>query len=239
MFKNFARLLAFTLTATAATAASAATISLETQGGSVFGSNGSTAVQITSGADPVVKPTWVAAGAFALKGDLDGKPGAELFDAFCLDIATWLRLPSLYTVTGSPFASDPLSALQRSDIGKLFNTAYKSLDLTNATQSAGFQLALWEIVNEAAGNSYALGSGNFSATGSAAANSFADALLAGLSGPVTQHYRLTFLASTDPRIDGGHYSQNLVTVSPVPLPAAGLMLMAGLGGLGLMRRRRA
>lgn len=239
MFSNFGRVLAFTLAAVSATASSAATIQLETQGPSVFGSNGSSAVQITSAADPVVSPLWVAAGSFALKGDLDGNPGSEAFNAFCLDIATWLRLPSLYTVTSSPFASDPLSALQLSDIGKLFNTAYKGVDLTNATQSAGFQLALWEIVNETAGSPYALGSGNFSAAGSAAAASYADSLLAGLSGAVTQHYRLTFLQSTDPRAADGHYSQNLVTVSPVPLPAAGLMLMAGLGGLGLMRRRRA
>ena len=239
MFKNFACVLALALSATAATAVSAATIALDKQGSSVFGSNGSTAVQITSGADPVVSPTWVAAGAFALNGDLDGKPGAELFDAFCLDIGTWLRLPSLYTVTGSPFASDPLTALQKSNIGKLFNTAYSTLNLANATQSAGFQLALWEIVNETAGAPFALGSGNFHATGSAAANNFADLLLAGLGGTQTQKYRMTFLQSTDPRIDGGHYSQNLVTVSPVPLPAAGLMLIAGLGGLGLMRRRRA
>ncbi|WP_236019446.1 VPLPA-CTERM sorting domain-containing protein [Fuscibacter oryzae] len=239
MFNNFARLLAFTISTLAATATSAATVELDKQSGSVFGTNGWTAVLISLGADPVVSPTWVAAGAFALKGDIDSKPGVELFDAFCLDIATWLRLPSLYSVTGSPFASDPLTSLQMSSIAKLFNTAYKGLDLSNATQSAGFQLALWEIVNEAAGNGYALGSGNFSAAGSAAATNYADSLLAGLAGRETQKYRLTFLQSTDPRAKDGHYSQNLVTVSPVPLPAAGLMLMAGLGGLGLMRRRRA
>lgn len=235
MFKNFACLLAFTLSANVA---SAATIELDKQGANVFGSNGWTAVTITSTSNPAVGPMAVAAGGFALKGDLDGKPGVELFDAFCLDISTYLRLPSLYMISGSPFASDPLTALQLSNIGKLFNTAYKGLDLTNATQNAGFQLALWEIVNEAAGNSYALGSGNFSATGSAAANSMADTFLAGLSGAATQKYRMTFLESADPRAKDGHYSQNLVTVSPVPLPAAGLMLMAGLGGLGLMRRRR-
>ncbi|MGR3655540.1 VPLPA-CTERM sorting domain-containing protein, partial [Paracoccus sp. (in: a-proteobacteria)] len=29
-----------------------------------------------------------------------------------------------------------------------------------------------------------------------------------------------------------------VSVAPVPLPAAGLMLLAGLGGFGVMRRRQ-
>ena len=50
-------------------------------------------------------------------------------------------------------------------------------------------------------------------------------------------YRLSFLeSSSDSANKSAH--QNLVTVSPVPLPAAGLLLLAAFGGLGVAARRR-
>ena len=73
-----------------------------------------------------------------------------------------------------------------------------------------------------------ISTGNFTAS-SAGALATAQSLLAGLSGPVTKKYALTWLQSTDPRVDGGHYSQNLVTASAVPLPAGGLLLAAAMG----------
>ena len=72
-------------------------------------------------------------------------------------------------------------------------------------------------------------------TGPTAAEVVANSLLAGLGGPITQNYELTFLQSIADENDTR--SQNLVTVTAVPLPAAAFLLAAGIAGLGMVRRR--
>ena len=115
---------------------------------------------------------------------------------------------------------------------RLFETGYSGLDLTDNTNSAGFQLAIWEIAFES-GPTYDINDGNFQSnlnSSTDAATGFAKTLLAGLGGPITQNYALNFYLS-----DG---SQDLISVAAVPLPAAGFLLMAGLGGLAALRRKR-
>ena len=134
----------------------------------------------------------VHAGGFALRGDIDGDSAVEDFVAFCLDISTYISNGKNYEVTTSPFAVDPLTSLQIGNIQRLFNTAYRTLVLTSNTQSAGFQLALWEIIYET-DSTLTLGSGNFTASYGTAAINFANTLLGNLGDTPTAHYALTFL----------------------------------------------
>ena len=217
--------------------AAAATLTISSQGSNIFGSNGNSSVTIT---EATLRPggIGVLAGGFAVTGNLDGVGAAENFIAWCLDISTTLRLPSTYTTTTTPFASGPLSPPRISTIERLFETGLSTLNLGNNADSAGFQLALWEVLYENSGT-LSLGTGNFSANHATAAIAVANTLLGNLAlGPVTRDYNLTFLQSNDPHntVDG-HYSQHLVTATPVPLPAGGVLLLAGLGALGALRRR--
>lgn len=214
--------------------ASAVTLTITTQTTSVFGGNGNSSATLY-GATLPLRGLGVRAGGFAVKGDLHGT-GIENFTAWCLDIATRLRLPSTYTTTDTPFASGLISATTMANIERLFETGFKTLDLSRSSQSAGFQLALWEVMYETSGT-FGLGAGAFRAANSSAAITRANALLTGMIGPVTQEYDMTFLQSNDNRTPGGHYSQHLITVSAVPLPAGGVLLLAGLGALAALRRR--
>ena len=103
------------------------------------------------------------------------------------------------------------------------------------TNSAGFQVALWNAVYDEDW-SVSDGEGSFYQTTSsdgvrAAANGFLSDAFAYNGG---QKYTLTFLESTETPTR----SQNLVTATPVPLPAAGLMLLTALGGMLFGRRRK-
>jgi hypothetical protein len=231
VFRSLALASALTVTAGAA---AATTVTLGRQESNIFGTNGYRTGTITPGGS-------VAAGGFAVEvasGDLGIAHLADAFTAFCLDIGHNLSLPSSYEATTTPFAGSTLSSAQRGAIRALFNTGYNPAQLGDANYSAGFQLALWEIVNETSGT-YALGGGAFSATGFVGAISVANALLGNLGATPTGNWRVVYLQSLDgPDRNLVQDSQNLVTVAAVPLPAAGLLLLAALGGLGAASRRR-
>lgn len=210
----------------------AAPFKLEKTYSSIFGGGGNESLRIVNTGTPNLDAR-VRAGGFRVT---DTTNNINLI-AWCVDIAHSLTLKGLYEITSTPFSNTfSFSQAQKDNITSLFETAFRDLDLTNNSQSAGFQLALWEIAYESSGT-LDVENGTFSTVASMGAVDAANGFLDNLGGPVTQSYKVNYYESLGYE-NGTRYSQNLVSVTPVPLPAAGLLLGCGLAGLYLTGRRK-
>lgn len=166
------------------------------------------------------------AGAFRLKETTAGGVVTN-FIGFCLEPLETLHLPKMYDEGTS------LSYLAVARLGALVDNAMALVK--DSRSAAAFQLAAWEIANEGRG-SLDLGNGAFRML---AVSSSTRSLAQGWLGKI---------ASGSWKLDQGVMilqapgTQDLVTSlppAPIPVPAAGLLLLGGLGGLAVTRRRRA
>ncbi|WP_311029161.1 PEP-CTERM sorting domain-containing protein [Mesorhizobium koreense] len=162
--------------------------------------------------------------------------GTNKFVAWCLDVLDYLSLPGKYDFTIAPFTNrEVLSPTKIGNIQSLFDNNYSDAMLINNNESAGFQMALWELIYET-GNVFDVRNGEWSATAATTAVNYANSFLGNLGASASQHFNLTFYQSLDPR---NGYGQNLVSATPVPLPAtAGLLAFGLLGLFGLAGRRK-
>jgi hypothetical protein len=178
-------------------------------------------VSTPTGVTPVYNPA--AAGAFKMSG-----PVGE-FVAFCLDITRGLQKSSEYVKTSSPWSFNAFSANTHQRIQTLFDSAYDTV--ASANSSAAFQILLWDAVYDTDDDPF---DGAFKVSTSTGVQGEVSNILALVAGHNdTRKYNLTYFEAT-----GDPQSQSLVTATPVPLPAAALLLLTALCGEVLVARRR-
>jgi hypothetical protein len=170
--------------------------------------------------------------------------GATTLDAYCVDLSDYIYIGSNLDYTllsdSNPATAAYLSTLYTGANGAATLTSLEHLasnaysQVTNADTSAAFQIAVWDIAfGQGVSGFTVAANGTHAATVNADVSTFLN--LANEGGPITE--QLTLLQ--DDGTNGGMI-QNLVTFTPVPLPAAGWLMISGLSVLGAaLRRRRA
>lgn len=174
----------------------------------------------------------VSAGAFSMN-----PPVGVL--AYCIDIFQTISFGALYSdYTTTSLATDAqITAARKGEIAQLFHGFYTT-SLTSSTNSAAFQLALWEILFET-GPTLSVDGGDLANKGATYAKSpttppgvvlLADTWLGGLGSFSTDLGGFTTYRSPE--------HQDQISYRPVPEPPTWALVFAGLGALGFMARRR-
>jgi hypothetical protein len=172
--------------------------------------------------------------------DLSTSPaGVNSFQSWCVDIFHSFSF-AISSVDVLQSASSIFGTAKANDLGRLYTIAGSSVSApgagTSAANSSAFQLAVWEIVNEKGGSLYNLGSGNFKATGTG--DSIAQGWLSALNTTSTASAYSVNIWSVTGQGASGTGAQDVAVFAPIPEPQTYVMMMAGLGLMGFVARRR-
>jgi hypothetical protein len=176
----------------------------------------------------------VSAGGFKMTDTSGPAPAAGTsFMAWCVDIYGTLTSSTAYTLkTGEQFygvGSSNVTSLER-----LASYAFDHWTGADNVASAAFQLAVWEVVTESA-KTYSLSSDNFTVTGGdMGTRNLADSWLAQVNAGT---YAIDQTLGVWQK-GAGSTTQNLAVFAPIPEPQTYTMLIAGLGLMAFVARRR-
>lgn len=169
--------------------------------------------------------------------DLTTNPGrTNSFQSWCVDIFHSFSF-AISTVDVLKSAVSVFGTTKANALGRLYGLAGSTIasNSTSAANSSAFQMAVWEIVNEA-GNFYNIGTGAFkvSGTGSSIAQGWLNTVNAttGNGGYTANIWSVTGQGPS------GWGAQDVAVFAPIPEPEMYLMMMAGLGLMGFVARRR-
>lgn len=164
--------------------------------------------------------------------------GSQAFITYCVDTAQSFNWGQVFNVT-SVAASDKFGATKALAMGQLYSQHFGNI--SNANESAAFQLALWEIVNEASSNAFSLSAGIFKATPwNAAVTSLASNWLNTLSGTGDSYDLIVW---TNPNYQDQVMATSSVKPSSttVPEPKTLALVLAGfiaMSSVSAARRRK-
>ena len=172
--------------------------------------------------------------------DTSGVLGSFL--AWCVDVGSYLSTSQTnarpYTITDDPFSNSwSLDTDGMARVQSMFDANYAGVDTANGVQAAAFQLALWNAVYDDDGD-VETGAFRASASNQSILDLANDYLGAANTYGGGKAYVLSFLESTPKPGTNQNKYQNLVTVSAVPIPAAGGLLLLAISGLGAVARKR-
>jgi hypothetical protein len=157
----------------------------------------------------------------------------DSFLAWCVDIYGTIQSTATYTLkTGAEFYGANSRIV--TDLERLASYAFDNWTVANNVSSAAFQLAAWEIATETAAG-YSLGSDNFTVTsGNVTVTDLATNWLNVVNAG-------TYAIDQELNVwqkNAGSPTQNLAVFAPIPEPETYVMLLAGLGMMVFVAKRR-
>lgn len=176
---------------------------------------------------PLDAPVAATVGAGGFNVHVDA---GSSFQAWCVDLWQWLGGTNYNPSAALGLTVDAgkvtLTQAKIDNLTRLATEAYSSVN--NATTSAAFQAAIWEIAFDNTG-AYSMSSGLFTVSGATAVTQQAQTWLDNLSNFAPSGYTLS--AWTSPT------QQDALVFTKVVSPSTYALLFAGLGIMGLTARR--
>jgi PEP-CTERM motif len=160
-------------------------------------------------------------------GQFTGKLDGASFQTYCVELTQEFSFNHNYTYSVVDGVA-AWGAAKSADLDHLFSYFAATNFVTNTTTSAVAQAAVWEVIYETS-KPFSFSSGSFqefSFSNWSALNSFN--WTAAMAAPVTV------------QVDELHnsHNQDFVVLTPVPEPSTYALLLAGLGTIGFVARRR-